>query len=122
MAAALRWGAVRSVAREVRAASRPGSPSFGARMVAVPRMVRSVLRGEYRELPVQRLLLLGLGLVYVVSPVDLVPEMLVPLLGVGDDAAVIALVAAALSRETESFLHWERIARDTVPSTVVNWG
>jgi uncharacterized membrane protein YkvA (DUF1232 family) len=55
---------------------------------------------------------------YVVSPVDLVPELLVPLIGLGDDALVIGWIAASLINETESFLRWERDRDGTVRGEV----
>jgi uncharacterized membrane protein YkvA (DUF1232 family) len=48
------------------------------------------------------------AVLYVVSPVDLVPELFLPFLGLGDDALVIGWIAASVINETESFLSWER--------------
>ena len=45
---------------------------------------------------------------YALSPVDLIPELVLPLIGLGDDAVVIGWIAVALINETESFLSWER--------------
>jgi uncharacterized membrane protein YkvA (DUF1232 family) len=59
------------------------------------------------------------GVLYVVSPVDLVPELLLPVLGLGDDALVIGWIAASVINETESFLGWERDRDRTVQGHVV---
>jgi len=47
---------------------------------------------------------------YVVSPIDVVPEAFLSVLGLADDAVVASWIAAALVNETESFLRWERTA------------
>jgi uncharacterized membrane protein YkvA (DUF1232 family) len=48
------------------------------------------------------------ALVYIVSPVDLVPEGLFTVFGLADDAMLVAWLASALVNDTEAFLHWER--------------
>lgn len=55
----------------------------------------------------RRLLLIVGALLYVISPIDLVPELFLPFFGLGDDALVISWIAATLINETESFLRWE---------------
>ena len=53
-------------------------------------------------------------------PIDLVPELLLPFLGLGDDALVIGWIAASLINETESFLTWEREREGTVRREVIS--
>ncbi len=115
----LRWGAFRSLATAVRTATRAGTPGLGARLTSLPRLVRATLRGEYAGTTRARLLTLVAALLYIVSPIDLVPELLLPILGLGDDALVIGWVAAALINETESFLTWERDRDRTVQGHVI---
>lgn len=90
---------------------RPGTPGLGRRLLAVPRMIRATMRGEYDG--GGRLMLLALSAVYIVSPVDAVPELVLMVLGLIDDAAVAVYFAGALLDETERFLAWEQ-ARDRV--------
>jgi uncharacterized membrane protein YkvA (DUF1232 family) len=92
-----------------RAVSRgPGGPGLGERMAAVPRMVREALSGRYAALGRARLAMLGLAVVYLVSPLDLIPEAVVPLLGLADDGVVALWLAGAFLAETDRFLAWER--------------
>lgn len=42
-----------------------------------------------------------LAILYVLSPVDVIPEMLAGPLGIGDDAAILGLVAAMLMRASQ---------------------
>jgi uncharacterized membrane protein YkvA (DUF1232 family) len=90
---------------------KPGTPGIGRRLGAIPRMVRATMRGEYDGKG--RLAMLAFSAVYIVSPIDLVPEAALLLLGLVDDAAVAVYFAGALLDETERFLAWEK-ARDTV--------
>ena len=87
---------------------RPGAPGLGERLRATPRMVRDALSGRYAALGRTRLALLGLALAYLISPVDLVPEAVVPLLGLADDGVVALWLAGAFLAETDRFLAWER--------------
>ncbi|WP_338751589.1 YkvA family protein [Janibacter alittae] len=92
------------------ASATPGAPSLWARMRAVPRMVRAVRSGQYTGLTSTRLMMLLAGIGYVVSPIDLVPEGLLLVVGLVDDVLVIGWVATVLLRETEDFIVWERDA------------
>ena len=118
-ATSLRWGAFRSLATALRTATRPGTAGVGTRLTSLPRLVKATLRGEYVGTTRGRMLMLVGALVYVVSPIDLVPELLLPILGLGDDALVISWIAASLINETESFLSWERDRDRTVRGDII---
>ncbi|QBI52125.1 YkvA family protein [Streptomonospora litoralis] len=92
----------------VQHSNRPGTPGVGERVAALPRMLGSRLRGRYDGLTVPRLLMFLLAVAYVASPIDLVPELFVPLLGLADDVGVAVWLATSLMGETERFLHWEQ--------------
>jgi len=94
--------------RAVTRGQRPGAPGLGERLGAVPRMVREALSGRYAALGRTRLALLGLALAYLISPVDFVPEAVVPLLGLVDDGVLAVWLAGAFLAETDEFLGWER--------------
>lgn len=110
--------------RAARIAMRPGGPGLAARLRAVPRMVSATLSGRYDGLGKGPLALMLAAVAYVVSPVDLVPEGALLMLGLADDAMVLGWLAAALVGGTEDFLAWERGepagAEDVVPATVVS--
>jgi uncharacterized membrane protein YkvA (DUF1232 family) len=129
---ATRLSGFRSILSAIRIASRPGSASMGERLASLPRLVRATFRGEYTGSSRGRLLAVLGAVLYVVSPVDLVPEALLSVVGLADDAVVLSWIAAAVVTETESFLAWERMqpgrargtdpagaARDTVDGHVV---
>lgn len=93
--------------KTLRGQRRPDAPAVGDQLRALPRLVAMTLRGQYPGLDRGRLLLMGLALAYVVSPVDLVPEALLLVAGLGDDALVLSWLAGAVLSETEAFLAWE---------------
>jgi uncharacterized membrane protein YkvA (DUF1232 family) len=99
---------IAALAKALRSAARPGEPGLGDRVQAVPRWVGATLSGDYPGTKRARLLTLGAGLLYLVSPIDLMPEALLPVLGLADDAMVVAWLAGQLLGETDDFLRWER--------------
>lgn len=103
-----RLGAFRTIATALRTALRPGSPGLGERFTSFPRLVRSTLRGDYHGSTRGRLLMMAAAVAYIVSPIDLVPEAFLSVLGLADDAVVVSWLAAAFVNETESYLRWER--------------
>jgi uncharacterized membrane protein YkvA (DUF1232 family) len=107
MATRSRWTALATLVRAVRGTLRPGEPGVGERARALPRLVLDTLRGRYHGTTKGRLGLMALAVLYVVSPLDVLPDLL-PLIGVADDAMVLAWLAGAVLSETGDFLAWER--------------
>jgi uncharacterized membrane protein YkvA (DUF1232 family) len=103
-----RIAAFRALWRAVLAGNRAGAPGFGDRLRALPRMFAAAVSGQYAELGRTRLAMLALALAYLISPVDLVPEVVLGLLGLGDDAVVALWLGGALLVETDRYLDWER--------------
>ncbi len=95
-----------ALGRALWATAKPGSPGVFARLGAVPRMVRATTRGEYDG--GLRLALMGVAGLYIVSPIDLIPEAIFGVFGLVDDAAVAAWLVGTVFAETERYLEWER--------------
>src|SRR5690348_2000204 len=106
---ATRLNDFRSIFSAIRIASRPVAVGMGEQLASPPRLARATFRGEYTGSSRGRLLAMLGAVLYVVSPVDLVPEAFLSVLGLADDAVVLSWVAAAVVTETESFLAWERM-------------
>lgn len=70
------------------------------------RMIKMWRKGEYPMRSIDIILPL-LGLLYVISPIDLLPEVAVPVIGVLDDLAVLLLAIPKLIKEVDKFLLWE---------------
>ena len=105
---ASRFAVLSTVMAALRGVRAEGAPSIGERVRAVPRMVGATVTGRYRGVGLGRLAALGAGALYVVSPVDLMPEIILPLIGLGDDLVVLTFVVSGLLVETERFIAWER--------------
>ena len=103
-----RMGLVTMIAQSVRTAVRPGSAGLVERVAAVPRMLSAVTRGEYRGTTFSHMALLAAAVLYIVSPLDFMPEALFSVFGLTDDAIVVTWLIAALVNDTEEFLTWER--------------
>jgi uncharacterized membrane protein YkvA (DUF1232 family) len=120
-----RAAALKALWAAVSGRRRPGGPSLGEQVAAVPRLVLMTVSGRYPGMSRGRLGLLALGVLYVVAPIDLVPEAALWLVGLGDDAVVLAWLAGTLLSETDAYLQWEadrRVARqrdDVVPGEVI---
>lgn len=83
------------------------APPLPVQLAALPRMVAASLRGAYPGLDRGRLLMMLGALAYVVSPVDVLPEAMLLLVGLTDDAVVLSWLAGAVLAETQAFLAWE---------------
>ena len=70
------------------------------------RLLRAHGEGRYRQLSRKNLALAGLGLLYLVSPLDLLPDFLPG--GFADDAAVIGFIVNKIRTELVAFEAWER--------------
>ena len=103
-----RIAAFRTLWRVLADGRRPDAPGYGDRLRSLPRMLTGALSGRYPELSRGRLGLLALALAYLVSPVDLVPEAFLALLGLGDDVIVALWLGGAVLVETDRYLEWER--------------
>lgn len=112
---ALRWSAMRRVSRALHDVTEPGGPDVAVRVACLPRMTKAVARGEYSGVSAGHLGLLAAAAAYVVSPVDLLPEALVGVIGLADDAVVLAWLAKTLAHDTDRFLEWEKRRGDTIP-------
>lgn len=73
---------------------------------ALVRLVVAYARGNYRDIPPDSLALVVAGLLYVVSPLDLVPDA-VPVIGFMDDAVVVGWVIKSVRQELDAFRAWE---------------
>ena len=85
------------------------------RVAAVPRLVRDVLLGRWSGVSRRRLALMGLALLYIMSPIDLLPEAILTLPGMIDDVAVAGWLVAATFGATSAYLAWEGAAGDSAP-------
>jgi uncharacterized membrane protein YkvA (DUF1232 family) len=94
-----------------------GGPSLGVRLAALPRMLKATAKGQYDG--GIRVAAMTAAAAYVISPVDLVPEAFLLVLGLADDAVMITWLAGAVLSETGRFLEWEKQRDAVLPGSVV---
>lgn len=75
-------------------------------VAALVRLVVAYARGTYREVSGQSVILILAGLIYLVSPVDLIPDF-IPVAGYTDDVVVLGFVVRTVREELEAFMEWE---------------
>lgn len=75
----------------------------------ITRMVKFHINGVYR-ISNKTLAILAMGLVYFITPIDLIPDF-IPVIGYVDDLSVLVAVIKALQEDIHKFMAWEN-ARD----------
>ena len=86
-------------------------------MFALFRLLKAYAKGEYREVSWSNLVLVISALMYVVMPVDLIPDLITGL-GYLDDAAIITWTINAMGQELDKFKIWENGHHRTTYSIV----
>lgn len=68
---------------------------------------RDWINGSYKEMPTRSLLMIVLGIIYFVSPVDGIFDY-IPFAGLVDDAAVAGFVISQVSADLEQYKLWKQ--------------
>ena len=111
---------LRALIRRSQAQLREDRSRIGSLRADVPRLVRlgaAIARGDYRRLPWKSIFLLAAGLLYFVTPADLIPDFI---LGTGflDDAVIVAYVMKAIRDDLTKFEDWELANEPADPDTL----
>jgi len=77
---------------------------------AMLRLIRAYSEGQYPEIPESTLVVIVAAIIYVVSPLDVIPDAL-PSIGYLDDATVLALALRRSREALNDFMAWETTAR-----------
>jgi len=73
---------------------------------AMLRLIRAYSDGAYRDIPESALVVIVAAIIYLVNPLDLIPDAL-PALGYLDDATVIGLAVKRSRAALDNFMAWE---------------
>ena len=77
-----------------------------AYLMAMIRLVRAYYLGTYREIPVRSLITILITIIYVINPIDLIPDI-VPFFGYMDDAMVVGIALTQIKADLDAFMEWE---------------
>lgn len=76
------------------------------------RLVRSYVSGEYRDIPTSTVVSGLAVLLYVLSPIDLIPDF-IPVVGFLDDLSLVSWFVGKFQGEITRFRDWEKTGRAT---------
>lgn len=96
--------------------TRPGTPGLGARLRAIPRMLKATMRGDYPAMGKGKLAMMAVGVLYLISPIDVVPEAFLLAVGVVDDFGMFLWLMASLIGQGGDYVEWERRRLTGIPS------
>ncbi len=69
-------------------------------------LIKDYIKGEYKEIPWFSIAAIIVALIYVLSPVDFIPDF-IPILGYTDDAFMISLVIMMIREDLEKYKEWK---------------
>lgn len=68
-------------------------------------LLRYYANGSYRSIDTKNIVIVLAGMIYFISPIDLIPDIL-PIVGFADDIALISFIYNSLSEELDKFDTW----------------
>ncbi|PKN33214.1 MAG: hypothetical protein CVU61_14455 [Deltaproteobacteria bacterium HGW-Deltaproteobacteria-19] len=69
-------------------------------------IIQDYFKGTYREVPFWAIAAITAALLYVLSPIDLIPDF-IPVIGLVDDALVVAACLAMVEQDLHRYREWK---------------
>lgn len=91
-------------------------PSVGNLLSDIPllvSLVKSYVKGEYKEIPYNSIVAVVATLLYVISPIDIIPDA-IPVVGFADDAMAVAFCIKMIHDDLEKYKIWRDQNNTTV--------
>jgi len=80
---------------------------FQDNLIALVRMMRAWLKGDYQNISTKSIIAVVAALLYFVNPLDLIPDF-IPIIGQIDDVFIVGYLIKTLNKELERFMAWEQ--------------
>lgn len=83
-------------------------PNVGNLLSDIPvlvSLVKSYVTGEYKEIPYNVIVAVVATLLYVISPIDIIPDV-IPVVGFADDAMAVAFCIKMIHDDLEKYKTW----------------
>jgi uncharacterized membrane protein YkvA (DUF1232 family) len=97
---------VEKAARKAKSIPKAPFAELWAYLQAMLRLIRAYYRGEYRDVKIANLVLIIGAIIYVLDPLDLIPDW-IPVLGFLDDATILAFAVQKTRQTLDDFTTWE---------------
>ena len=75
-------------------------------------MLQDYWYGNYRDVPWMTIAAIVVALLYVLNPVDLIPDF-IPVIGLIDDATIIAACLSLVQKDLNSYISWKETKEDS---------
>jgi uncharacterized membrane protein YkvA (DUF1232 family) len=80
-------------------------------------MIKDYRKGKYTAVPWFTIAAIASALLYVLSPIDLIPDF-IPGLGYLDDVTVLTIVTGWVDSDLHRYLDWKLTHADTTPEEI----
>ncbi len=97
---------VNRVQRKIAQVKIPKFTAIKQDLITGMEMLKSYIKGQYREIPWQSIVLFVGSLIYFLNPLDFIPDF-IPLKGLIDDVTVLSFVLGSLKGDLEKFQKWK---------------
>ena len=91
-------------------------PNIAEKISHIPILVKLLnyyVTGKYTKVPVKSIIAIISALIYFVSPIDLIPD-LIPILGLSDDVAVLAICIEIVDVDILEFKKWLELNKSII--------
>lgn len=69
-------------------------------------LVKDYYKGNYRDIPYKTISAVVLGLLYILNPIDIIPDF-IPVIGYIDDALIIAFCLKMVEKDLQKYQAWK---------------
>ena len=80
---------------------------FTTDIVLFVSLVKDYYQGNYRDIPYKTISAIVFGLIYVINPIDIIPDF-IPVIGHIDDALVIAFCLKLVEKDLHKYQAWKQ--------------